>query len=354
MLDDGEAKPGAAHLAGARLVDPEKSLEDPVARLGRDAGAVVGHAQVEFAVCLAGRDPDALAAVLDTVLDEVVECLKQSLAVGPQGESFRDVVFQLHLFFACHLPETVQHPVGELAEIHLAQVESGAAGLEGGQREDVLDQVGQPVGVVLDFLEEPVGGCRGVRLGVEQRLDVALDDGEWRAQLVADVGHELLPHILKALEPGEVVKHKDGAPVAALFFAERHAVNLQEALVEAGQRELLLHDAGFPPQAPDQLVGLMDANGLHDGSAGWIVGQPEQPAEGRVGKLDEPVRAGEQHALRHVGEHVGHPGCLGRGGCLAKRKRPIAAKPPQVQANEPKQQQDGNVPAGHSFELAKR
>ena len=42
------------------------------------------------------------------------------------------------------------------------------------------------------------------------------------------------------------------------------------------------------------------------------------------------------------------------GGGLAKRKRPIAAKPPQVQANEPKQQQDGNVPAGHSFELAKR
>ena len=165
-----------------------------------------------------------------------------------------------------------------------------------------------------------MGERPGVRLGVEQRLDVALDDGEGRAQLVADIGHEFLPQILQPLEPGEVVEHENGTAMAALFFADRHAVDLQETLMEVGQHELPLHDAVLLLQLLDQLVGLVDADGLHDGLALWIVGQLEQPAEGRVGKLDDAFLVRDQHTLGHVGEQVGHARRTGQAGRLAKRQ----------------------------------
>ncbi len=54
MLDDAEAKAGAPEFPGARLVHAEESFKDSIASFSRDAGAVVFHAEVEFAVRLAG------------------------------------------------------------------------------------------------------------------------------------------------------------------------------------------------------------------------------------------------------------------------------------------------------------
>lgn len=71
-----------------------------------------------------------MPAVLDPVFDQVVERLKQPLAVGKQGEIFRHAVFQLHLFFVGHLPQAIQHGLDELVNVHLALVEAGVAGLE--------------------------------------------------------------------------------------------------------------------------------------------------------------------------------------------------------------------------------
>ena len=121
------------------------------------------------------------------------------------------------------------------------------------------------------------------------------------------------------------------AAVAALFFTNCHAVDLQEAFVEVGQHELLLHNTVFLPQPFNQLVGLVDAYGLHYSFSFWVVGQLKQFAEGGIGKLDDPLVVGDQHALGHVGKHVGHAqriGQPGRFGCLSKCERVIASTPP--------------------------
>ena len=209
-----------------------------------------------------------------------------------------------------------------------------------GQCQDVLDQEGQPVGVVLDFFEEAMGERIGVRLGIEQRLDVPLDDRERGAQLVADVGHEFLPQVFQPLEPSEVVEDEDGAPVIFVPVADGHPVDLQELLVEVGQHDFLLDDLVVLPQEVDQLVNLVDADGLHHGLVFWLGGQLEQFAEGRVGKLDDALLVGDEHALGHVLEHVGHAkriGHSGRLGRLAKRQQAVAPPPAKVQPDQPGQ-----------------
>ncbi len=64
-------------------------------------------------------------------------------------------------------------------------VQDEAAGLDQGQRPQVLDQPLHEPGLVEDRLE--MGGIGRVD-AVEQGLEVALDHGERRAQLVGDVG----------------------------------------------------------------------------------------------------------------------------------------------------------------------
>ena len=48
---------------------------------------------------------------------------------------------------------------------------------------------------------------------VEQGLRIALDRGQWRAQLVRDVGDEILTHALQPFQVADVVQ--DGEAAAA-------------------------------------------------------------------------------------------------------------------------------------------
>ena len=165
--------------------------------------------------------------------------------------------------------------------------------------------------MVFDLREKTVIHRLGILFGVEQRLDVALDDREWRAQLVADVGDKLLPQILQPLHSCQVVEHQDCAAMNAVLLADRHAVGLQESLLEIWQHELLLLDATLHLEPLDQVVGLMDADGLHHGLAAGVFLQVEQSAERLVCKLDSAVGISDQDALRHVCEHPGHADRLG-------------------------------------------
>ena len=54
VLDDAQAEAGAAQFPGACLVHAEEPFKNPIARLGGDAGAVVLHAEVEFAIRIGG------------------------------------------------------------------------------------------------------------------------------------------------------------------------------------------------------------------------------------------------------------------------------------------------------------
>ena len=54
VFDDAQAEAGATQFPGACLVHAEEAFKNPIARLGGDAGAVVLHAEVEFAIRIGG------------------------------------------------------------------------------------------------------------------------------------------------------------------------------------------------------------------------------------------------------------------------------------------------------------
>src|SRR6185295_7875410 len=50
VFDNGKTQAGAARLAGAGAIDTIKTLENAVARVGRNAGAVIAHPHLDLAV----------------------------------------------------------------------------------------------------------------------------------------------------------------------------------------------------------------------------------------------------------------------------------------------------------------
>ena len=65
--------------------------------------------------------------------------------------------------------------------------------------------------MAIDDGQEAPGRLPVVARSTEERLGVALDGGERRAQLVRDVGHEIAPDDLEPPELGDVVQHEHEA-----------------------------------------------------------------------------------------------------------------------------------------------
>ena len=125
-----------------------------------------------------------------------------------------------------------------LAQIHALPVEHGLPGLQLRECEQVFDEKGEPVGVLLDFLQKPPGYGGIVHRTFAQRLDETLDERERRAQFVAHVGDEFLPRVLQLLEPREIVEDKDGALRQPIVVEHGRDVHLRGTALEAGQVHL--------------------------------------------------------------------------------------------------------------------
>ena len=82
LLDDGQPEPAAAGVAGARLVEPDEPLEDPLALVLGDPGAVVLDDELHGLVSLAHRDHTPGAGVPRGVVDQVAHHLRQRRLVA--------------------------------------------------------------------------------------------------------------------------------------------------------------------------------------------------------------------------------------------------------------------------------
>src|ERR671915_1780104 len=87
LAADVQAQPRAADAAEHLRVEAVELLEDARQLLGRDAEALVQHAETHHAVgrLRAELDPAAVGGVLDRVLDEVDEDLSHAILVGRDG-----------------------------------------------------------------------------------------------------------------------------------------------------------------------------------------------------------------------------------------------------------------------------
>ena len=193
VLDDGQPEAGAAGRARARRIDPVEAFEDPLQVPLGDADALVGHAQlgVAFGGPL-GADDHAgpLRAVGDRVLQQVAQRGDQQVLVAEDGQAAaaergeRDAArVRLH-------PAAVEGLGDYRVQVYRARVGHGFDGLDPGQRDEVLDQVGQPLRLLPHLAREPAHRL-GVVGGVLDRLGQQRQRAHRRLELVAGVGDEV-------------------------------------------------------------------------------------------------------------------------------------------------------------------
>ena len=84
------------------------------------------------------------------------------------------------------------------------------AGVQPREAQQIADETFHPHRVTADDLEES-SDLRRLGTAVEQRLDVAADGGQRRAQLVRDVGDEVTADAIGTPQIGDVVHDEHGA-----------------------------------------------------------------------------------------------------------------------------------------------
>ncbi len=217
VLDDGEAETGAAGFAGAGLVDAVEALEDAAEVLFGHARAEVLYVEFDGIFERARADDDAAAggAVLHGVLDEVAEDLGHGIDVGEDEGVGGFAGFEGDAGFDDHAGQRLDGVVdqsGGADRLHAGLV---LAGLDLGEREQVLSEAVHAAGVLEDDGHEFARVIGEVHAVFEERFDVAGDGSERRAQLMGDVGDEVAAGFLGALDFGDVVEDGDGSAIGS-------------------------------------------------------------------------------------------------------------------------------------------
>ena len=118
-------------------------------------------------------------------------------------------------------------------------------GFQRGNRQQILDQQIQPLGVALDDFQKTLGHFGIVARAVEQRFDVTFDERKRRAQFVADVGDKFLARAFELLEPRQIVKHQDRSFAFAGGIGDDGGVHLQPALAHFRQLDFVIKHLSF-------------------------------------------------------------------------------------------------------------
>ena len=191
---DREPEPAAVRrLPGA--IATLVALEDPVLVGGVDAGALVAHPEPRSIADQRGAEPDRVAGarVVHGVLGQVHDRLGEPLLVGHHDPDPGPVEAPVAVAEALRLREEV---VGEQVEVDRARPQE-VGPRRPRQHQQLVDVAAHPVELLLNHRDRLLT----LSWRVAERLDVAADHGDWSAQLVADVGEEVLLMSERGLEP---------------------------------------------------------------------------------------------------------------------------------------------------------
>ena len=202
-------------------------------------------------------------------------------------------------------PAAVQGLGDHRVEVDRARVGHGLDRLDPGQRDEVLDQVGQPLRLLPHLAREPAHRL-GVVGGVLDRLGQQRQRAHRRLELVAGVGDEVPLDLVHPAAFRLVLGQHQDEPAAADGTAERRHPDREarRPAAEPGHRDLEL---AFPDLAvPAHLAG-----------------QRGELADHQAIALDQPERAGRgarpQHPVVAVDDH-GRGGEYGKDGGDARRQ----------------------------------
>jgi hypothetical protein len=210
VLDDREPQPGTAAVARAARIDAVKPLGETRDVFRRYADAVVGHGEVgAFVVAPPTHAHGAVGQrVLDAVHQEVGERRFEFLHRTEQAILGHE--FQRHLAprFASRqrIPlQTLQHA----RHVHGVAQRLAIGGLEPRQLQQVRDDGVHALRLGAHVANRPVPGRIDRRI-VGQRIQVAGNHRERRAQFMGGVRHEVLAHGLEPHLTGHVPYQQQG------------------------------------------------------------------------------------------------------------------------------------------------
>ena len=170
------------------------------------------------------------------------------------------------------------------AQIHRLQVQFDAAGFKGGNREQILDQQIEPVGVAFDDSEEMLGHFGIVARAVEQCFHVPLDERKGRTQFMADVGHKFLARAFELLEPGQIVKDQDSSFTLPAELEITAALTCSQRSVKFRSFEFVVKNLFFSLSDADQFVQFVQAQRLQDGFAAQFDFEPNRFLNARLAR----------------------------------------------------------------------
>jgi len=201
--------------------------------------------------------------------------------------------------------ENLQHVFDRGRDGHGPQAEGPPPELQIGEREEVVDQPAEALGVPVDDGEEPAPRRRIVPGAAEERLRVALDGGEGGPELVRHVGHEVSPDHLEPAELRHVVEDEDEAERLSVHSPQAGPVRLERAPLAAAEGHVARHHRGAGTELASQLGQCGIAGQLRERAALAVeLGRDvEDLPRAPVQQHDAAVEVRDQHALHHPAEN---------------------------------------------------
>jgi hypothetical protein len=196
-VDDRQAQ--AAAMPGAARVRAAEALERVRQKDLRQTGAIVEDVQLDMAVGGVRAQRDRAGSVTQRIVDEVRQRLLDAGDVGRQ----QWVVTRLDGDPPAPLPgahaEAAVDVLQQASGADPATIELQAPGIAGRDDQQILGELAEPIGLVADDAQR-VAQRLGRVVGAQRDLDLGLEDGQRRPQLVAGVGDERSLALAGALE----------------------------------------------------------------------------------------------------------------------------------------------------------
>ena len=191
-------------------------------------GPGVAHDDLPHAVGERHVDGDLAAGRrrVQRVRDEVRDDLQDAVAVAEHDRRARGEHLQLDLAGARLLALGADRSLADVEEVDLLDVERELARLEAREVEQVADQALQAPGLGEHDLERGVLLLLALDHAVGDRLHVALDRRQRRAQLVRDAHQEVALVLARLLEPARhlLEAQRELAELVGALRAQMHVV----------------------------------------------------------------------------------------------------------------------------------
>ena len=194
-LGDGQSQPGAGPPAGPAAVHLIETFPDLVDPVGWDADACVADSYQNGAIQPAGhshRDGATVRAELDGIADQVVEHLPQPASISPnQGQIRLDLLVDADAGAVGRREASLNTGGHHRRDVNLLRLNRDHISLL--ERDNIVDKMNHRIAAVENDLQRlALAGAEVAGIAFQQVLDIALDKGQRRAQLVGNVGHKLV------------------------------------------------------------------------------------------------------------------------------------------------------------------